>query len=249
MNHIATWNAAIPLAGSVDGQLYAKLPRNNFIDDLVWDKLAHAGHHAQSSRPATATFLRRAYLDVIGRLPTPDEARAFLDQHLARQARRADRRTARRGPSTPTSGPTSGPTCCGPIRIAWASRRRWPSTPGSATPSARTSPTTSSSASCSPPRAAPGATARPRWFRDRRTPDEITTIVSQLFLGIRLECAKCHHHPFEVWGQDDFYSFAAYFARVGAQGRGHLAADLRRRRDRLRRPTRVGVSIRSPARC
>ncbi len=49
-------------------------------------------------------------------------------------------------------------------------------------------------------------------FRDRRTPDEITPIVSQLFLGIRLECAKCHHHPFEVWGQDDFYSLAAYFA-------------------------------------
>ena len=52
-------------------------------------------------------------------------------------------------------------------------------------------------------------------FRDRREPDEITTTVSQLFLGVRLECAKCHHHPFEVWGQDDFYSLAAYFARLG----------------------------------
>ena len=57
-------------------------------------------------------------------------------------------------------------------------------------------------------------------FRDRRSPDEITTIVSQLFLGIRLECAKCHHHPFEVWGQDDFYSFAAYFAKIGRKGTG-----------------------------
>ena len=44
--------------------------------------------------------------------------------------------------------------------------------------------------------------------------------MSQLFLGIRLECAKCHHHPFEVWGQDDFYSLAAYFARVGRKGTG-----------------------------
>jgi hypothetical protein len=57
-------------------------------------------------------------------------------------------------------------------------------------------------------------------FRDRRSPDELTTIVSQLFLGIRLECAKCHHHPFEVWGQEDFYSFAAFFARVGRKGTG-----------------------------
>src|SRR6185436_921755 len=47
-----------------------------------------------------------------------------------------------------------------------------------------------------------------------------TTLVSQLFLGIRLECAKCHHHPFEKYGQDDFYSFAAYFARLGFKGTG-----------------------------
>jgi hypothetical protein len=57
-------------------------------------------------------------------------------------------------------------------------------------------------------------------FRDRREPDELTTMVSQLFLGVRLECAKCHHHPFEAWSQDDFYSFAAYFARIGRKGTG-----------------------------
>ena len=45
-------------------------------------------------------------------------------------------------------------------------------------------------------------------------------MVSQLFLGIRLECAKCHHHPFESWGQEQFYEFAAYFARVGRKGTG-----------------------------
>lgn len=57
-------------------------------------------------------------------------------------------------------------------------------------------------------------------FRDRRSPDEVTTIVSQLFLGIRLECAKCHHHPFESYSQENFYQFAAYFARVGRKGTG-----------------------------
>src|SRR5439155_29933 len=57
-------------------------------------------------------------------------------------------------------------------------------------------------------------------FRDRRQPDEVTTMVSQLFLGIRLECAKCHHHPFEVYGQDDFYSVAAFFGRIGRKGQG-----------------------------
>ena len=57
-------------------------------------------------------------------------------------------------------------------------------------------------------------------FRDRRQPEEITTLVSQLFLGLRLECAKCHQHPFEVYGQADFYGMAAHFARVGYKGTG-----------------------------
>jgi hypothetical protein len=57
-------------------------------------------------------------------------------------------------------------------------------------------------------------------FRDRREPEEVTTLVSRLFVGVRLECAKCHHHPFEIWGQDDFYSFAAWFARIGRKGTG-----------------------------
>ena len=45
-------------------------------------------------------------------------------------------------------------------------------------------------------------------------------MVSQLFLGVRLDCAKCHHHPFEVWSQDDFYGFAAFFGRIGRKGSG-----------------------------
>ncbi len=57
-------------------------------------------------------------------------------------------------------------------------------------------------------------------YRDRRSPDEMATLVSQLFLGIRLECAKCHHHPFENWSQEDFYQFSAFFAQVDFKGTG-----------------------------
>ena len=39
-----------------------------------------------------------------------------------------------------------------------------------------------------------------------------------MFLGVRLQCAKCHHHPFEKYGQEDYYSFASFFARVGTKG-------------------------------
>jgi hypothetical protein len=57
-------------------------------------------------------------------------------------------------------------------------------------------------------------------YRDRREPEEIATLISQLFMGVRLECAKCHHHPFEKWSQRDFYQFAAYFANVARKGTG-----------------------------
>ena len=90
--------------------------------------------------------------------------------------------------------------------------------PGSATPSGGTSPTTGSSARSSPPGGATTGIGPSVVWRDRREPEEAATIVSQVFLGIRLECAKCHHHPFESWGQEQFYEFAAYFARVGHKG-------------------------------
>lgn len=57
-------------------------------------------------------------------------------------------------------------------------------------------------------------------FRDRREPADITTLVSQVFLGVRLECARCHHHPNEKWSQEDFYQFAAYFGQLKRKGQG-----------------------------
>jgi hypothetical protein len=57
-------------------------------------------------------------------------------------------------------------------------------------------------------------------YRDRREPAELTTLFSQLFLGTRFECAKCHHHPNEKWSQDDFYQFAAFFGPLKQKGAG-----------------------------
>ena len=48
----------------------------------------------------------------------------------------------------------------------------------------------------------------------RHDPSKATEDVSQVFLGVRFTCAKCHDHPFEPWTQDQYYSFGAYFARV-----------------------------------
>lgn len=52
------------------------------------------------------------------------------------------------------------------------------------------------------------------YYRIARDPTSLAETTAQLFLGIRMQCAKCHNHPFERWTQDDYYSFSAFFARV-----------------------------------
>ena len=53
------------------------------------------------------------------------------------------------------------------------------------------------------------------WYKEVRTPENFVDDVSQVFLGQRLACANCHHHPYEKWSQDDYWGVAAFFARVG----------------------------------
>ena len=218
MSHMATWNTAIPIPGEVDHALYAALPRSNFIDGHVWDKLEKLG--IVPSEPASdATFQRRAYLDVIGRLPTPDESRAFLTSDApAKRGELIDSLLDRPEYVDFWANKWADLLRPNPYRVgikptmafdAWirdALRRGVPYDQF-----VREIIT------------AQGSTWRngaATLFRDRRAPDEIMPVISQLFLGIRLECAKCHHHPFEVWGQDDFYGLAAYFARVARKGQG-----------------------------
>ena len=66
------------------------------------------------------------------------------------------------------------------------------------------------------------------YFIVNNTPSELAESTSQLFLGTRLTCAQCHHHPFEKYSQDDYYSFAAFFARTGLNNR-RLADDQKQR--------------------
>jgi hypothetical protein len=56
------------------------------------------------------------------------------------------------------------------------------------------------------------------YFRVSKSPDDLAETTAQVFMGVRLQCAKCHHHPFESYGQDDYYGLAAYFARVRSKG-------------------------------
>ncbi|HEX8199885.1 MAG TPA: DUF1553 domain-containing protein [Isosphaeraceae bacterium] len=214
----ANCDVTIPRPGTVPAELYERLPRRNFLDGLVWAKLKTLG--ITPAAPASdATFHRRAYLDIIGRLPSPEETRAFLaEADPQKRDRLVDRLLDRPEYADYWANKWVDLLRPNPYRVgikavlnldAWiraAFRRNLPYDQF-----ARAIVT------------AKGSTFRDGpavLFRDRREPEEVGTLVSQLFLGIRLECARCHHHPFESWGQDQFYAFAAYFARVGRKGTG-----------------------------
>jgi hypothetical protein len=218
MNIIATCHVAIPLPGEVPGEVYAKLPRHNFIDEHVWTKLQSLG--ITPSPPADdAKFLRRVHLDIIGRLPTPGEVRAFLaDGDVNKRTRLVDELLERPEYADHWAAKWADLLRPNPYRVgikavvnydAWirdSFRKNKPYDQFVRELITAQGSTFENGAAV--------------MFRDRREPQEITTLVSQLFLGVRLECAKCHHHPFEKYGQDDFYSFAAYFSRLGFKGTG-----------------------------
>lgn len=218
MNHIAVCLVTIPLPGAVPAEQYAQLPRNNDIDEHVWRKLQLLGM-LPSPAASETTWHRRAYLRAIGRLPTPEETRAFLaDDSPGKRQRLIDQLLER--PEYADFWANKWADLLRPnpyragIKATWnidswlrdAFRRNL-----SYDQFARELLTAQGSTWHN------GATVI---FRDRPDPIELGSSVSQLFLGTRLECAKCHHHPFEVWSQDDFYGFASFFARVKHKGPG-----------------------------
>jgi hypothetical protein len=218
MNHIAVCAVTIPLPGTVPDAEYDRLPVNNPIDGLVWKKLKLLG--MTPSAPASdATFHRRAFLRVIGRLPSPDETRAYLaDANPSKRQALIDHLLQRPEYGDFWANKWADLLRPNPYRAgiksvwnldAWlkdAFRKNMPYDQF-----AKELLTAQGSTWHN------GATVI---FRDRPEAIEIGSSVSQLFLGIRLECAKCHHHPFEVWSQDDFYGFASFFSRVGHKGEG-----------------------------
>ncbi len=52
------------------------------------------------------------------------------------------------------------------------------------------------------------------WYKELQNPEQFVDDTAQVFLGLRLACAQCHHHPYEKWSQDDYWGLAAFFGRV-----------------------------------
>lgn len=218
---------------------YASPPAVNFIDEHVFAKQKDL-QLLPAARASDPVFLRRVYLDTIGTLPTAAEAQRFLDAPEAdKRAKLIDDLLERE-------------------EFAWFWALKWADVMrGSDVTISRRGvhsfhrylvklfrddkpfnqfareALTSLGNTLHRPAA--------NFHRIARTPEDAAEAMAQLFLGVRIQCAKCHNHPFEAITQDDYYGLAAYFARVKFKGQQFGLDDeivYLDRRSEMRHPTR-----------
>ena len=213
--HVAIFRATVPL-GVQDPRLHVRAEDRR--RPVHAQEVAGARPRARRSCAATSSSSAGLSLDITGTLPTPD-AGAGLPRRQGRRTSATSWSTrCWRRRSTATTSPTSGPTSC-------ASSAARPAGPGlrhlrlprldprgDRRPTSRT---TSSSARSWRPSATRSTTRRRSGTRSCTTPEQFVDDTAQVFLGLRLACAQCHHHPYEKWSQDDYWGLAAFFGRVG----------------------------------
>ena len=196
----------------VPGFKVAEVPQDNTIDRTVFAKLNRM--RISPSDPCTdAEFIRRGSLDTLGILPSPEEVRVFLaDQGPDRRARLVDRLLAR---------PEFADFWTLKFADILRANGRLIETKGTHAFNrwikANLERNTPLDRFVRELLTANGSTLRnpaANYYRISRDPENATETTAQLFLGVRIQCAKCHNHPFERWTQDDYYGFAAFFSRI-----------------------------------
>ena len=218
---VGTFRATVPLGAQV-----ASLPPvRNFIDEQVFTKLKAMG--VPPSDPCDdATFIRRVSIDIAGRLPSLDETNRFLaDKDAAKRDRLIDTLLA-------------SPEYADYFANKWSALLRNKRDDGNQQRGTyafhswirdsliankpfdrlvREVLGASGDLGQNPPVA---------WYRQVKNQTQQLEDTAQLFLGQRLQCAQCHHHPYEKWSQQDYYSFAAFFSRVGRKGGSQMGEEV-----------------------
>ena len=215
-DQVAVFRATVPYGGAVQEGLSG----GSFIDRWVLNKLQTL--ELSPSQPCDdVTFLRRTAIDISGRLPTPTETKSFLEDSdpdkrkkwvdsllaspeyadyfankwsaILRNKRRDDR--SMRGNF---------------LFHAWIRQSLHENKPYDQW--MREIVTASGEM---------GRNPAVTWYREVKSIEDQVQDSAQIFLGVRLQCARCHHHPFERWSQQDYYGFAAFFSRVARKPGTH----------------------------
>lgn len=203
---------SVPYANDVSTEVFENAPRHNFLDELILDKLASL--NLPPSPPCDdATFIRRAFLDTLGSLPTAAETRSFLadtapdkrsvlvDQLLARPEF-VDYWSHKWSDLLLVTGARLRPRAVaayyGWIREQVENNLPWDQLVYKLV-------------------TANGSTfenGAANFYALHQSPEDMAETVSQAFMGLSINCAKCHNHPLEKWTNDQYYGMAGMFARV-----------------------------------
>jgi hypothetical protein len=221
---IAVFRGTVPFARQSGFDLAAALKaahaNSNGVDKHLvaqWKTL----NVAPSPAASDTAFIRRATLDICGTLPTAAEVTAYVDDSsIVKKSMLIDRLLERpehasyfalkwadilqnRGRSYSSRRQREGTTLLTEwVRDSIATNKPYDQFVAEIL-------TATGSQQQNPPAV---------WYRSVRTTQDYVESVAQAFLGVRIQCAQCHHHPAERWSQGDYYSFAANFARVGRKG-------------------------------
>jgi hypothetical protein len=186
---------------------------HNFIDEKLAAKWSQLGL-MPSPLCTEEELLRRVHLDVLGTLPTPEEVRAFLADTRPDKRQRLIDRTLERPEYVDFWSLKWGDW----LRInrdattylglqayhAWVRKQVADNRPLDGMVRDLLTATGSNF-----------EVGPANFFLTARSPEDLGEATAQLFLGVRLQCARCHHHPFEKWRQEDYSGLAAFFARIG----------------------------------
>jgi hypothetical protein len=212
LSRIAMATATVPFTNDVSSEVFAKAPKRNFLDELVIKKLQSL-NLPPSPRCSDEEFIRRAYLDTLGILPTPKETRAFLAND------KADKRDAlieslltrdefvdywsyKWSDLLLVQSKNLKPAAMWSY-YRWIRNNVAANTPWDVL--VRNIVT------------AQGSTLEnggANFYVLHEDPRLMAETTSQAFLGMSINCAKCHNHPMEKWTNDEYFSFANLFARV-----------------------------------
>ncbi len=215
---IALARITSPWPSDIPDEVYSQTPRRNVIDDSVLGQLRRL-NLKPSPRSSDSEFIRRVHLDVVGMLPTPEVTRAFLAdpsetkrdamiESLLAQPEFVDYWTYRLSDLFLISGRKLRPDALKSY-YQWLRGEMEKGTPWDQIVRQVVSARGDTMKN--------GAT---NFYSVHQDPETMAENVSQAFMSLSINCAKCHNHPLEKWTNDQYYSFANLFARVRAKGWG-----------------------------
>ena len=218
VGHVAVFHAIVPHGSSLES--IPDFTPNNYVDGLAaakWKKLGLL----PSPNSDDATFLRRVTIDLCGRLPTAEEAIAFVEDKSGSKRREVIDRLLD-SPDYPAYFAMRWGAILRNSRLAGADQASYAFHNWIKDMIARNRPydefVRGVVAAAGEWQDAPAI----NWYWQTRDDQlhSVTADTAQVFLGIRLQCARCHHHPYERWGQEDYYGLAGFFTRLGRKSFG-----------------------------